>query len=96
MEHRYCQSGEPSLLGTVDTPGTAEDVVVINEYAYVADGAFGLQSINVQNPYAPVIAGRAETLAEKNLVAMIRFFGNARVARAMGSSQRKGVFFTAL
>lgn len=47
----------PALLGRVDTPGTAEDVVVINVYAYVADGALGLQSINVQNPSAPVIAG---------------------------------------
>ena len=47
----------PGLLGRVDTPGTAEDVVVINGYAYVADGPFGLQTINVENPFAPVIVG---------------------------------------
>lgn len=47
----------PALLGRVDTPGTAEDVVVINGYAYVADGSFGLQVIDVQNPSAPAIAG---------------------------------------
>lgn len=47
----------PVLLGTVDTPGEATDLVADSGFVYVADGSQGLQVINATNPAAPVITG---------------------------------------
>jgi hypothetical protein len=51
----------PFLLGRIDTPGTATDVVVAGNLAYVSDGWEGLHVIDVSDPFAPVIVGHAPT-----------------------------------
>lgn len=48
-------------MGVVDTPGEAQDVMVSGARAYVADGDFGLQIIDVTNPAAPNILGAVDT-----------------------------------
>ena len=37
-------------LGALDTPGSARDVEVVGDLAYVADGSSGLRIIDVSNP----------------------------------------------
>ncbi len=44
----------PTLLGVLDTPGEARNVVVRSGYAYVADMDSGVRVINATNPAAPV------------------------------------------
>ena len=51
----------PSLIGIVDTPGFAGDVAVSGDTAFVADGAAGVQIIDVSNPAAPAITGHCDT-----------------------------------
>jgi hypothetical protein len=51
----------PTQVGTVDTPGVAEDVAVSGNFAYVADYSSGLQVINVSNPASPTIVGNVDT-----------------------------------
>jgi len=48
-------------VGTCATPGTARDVYVQGNYAYIADGGAGLQVIDVQNPQSPVLVGNCDT-----------------------------------
>ena len=45
----------------MDTPGEARDVVVYDEIAFVADGAPGLQIIDVSAPALPSIVGSVDT-----------------------------------
>ena len=52
----------PWEVGTLDTPGFAQNVSVSQGLAYVADGEAGLQVIDVSSPYAPVELGALETL----------------------------------
>ncbi len=47
--------------GSLDTPGTAYGVVVAGDYAFVADGASGLQVIDVTDPTGPDSAGTYDT-----------------------------------
>jgi hypothetical protein len=58
------------LVGAVETPGTAQKVVVKGQMAYVADGEAGLQIINVSNPSTPVIVGSLDTPAVANGIAI--------------------------
>ena len=51
----------PSILGSVDTPGSARDVVVSGAVAYVANHVSGLQVIDVSDPGSPVIIGSVDT-----------------------------------
>ena len=55
VEHTYAEA--PTIVGSVDTPGTAYGVYVTDSYAYVADDDGGLQVIDVTNPESPVIVG---------------------------------------
>ena len=48
-------------VGYYDTPGVAEDVVVISNYAYVADGLSGLRIIDITNPQNPLEVGYYDT-----------------------------------
>ena len=48
-------------VGAVDTAGIAQDVVVVGNYAYVADGTNGVVVIDVTNPAAPVVASTYDT-----------------------------------
>jgi hypothetical protein len=52
---------EPSIIGSVDMLGTALDVKVSGTRAYVANGFFGLQIIDIANPAKPVIIGNLAT-----------------------------------
>lgn len=42
-------------ITTLDTPGSATDVIVANNYAYVADGSSGITVMNVTTPTSPTI-----------------------------------------
>lgn len=46
------QAGNPTWVGSFDTPGSANSVVVRGDFAYVADGFSGLQAINIITPGA--------------------------------------------
>ncbi len=49
----------PSLMevGAYNTPGLAQGVALSGHYAYVADGANGLQVVDISNPQQPRLAG---------------------------------------
>ena len=49
------------VVGTANTPGSANQVAVAGNYAYVADDAAGLTIVNVANPTAPVITTSLDT-----------------------------------
>ncbi len=49
------------FIGNYDTPGDAYDVFVDSIYAYVADGEFGIQIIDVSESINPVFAGTYDT-----------------------------------
>jgi hypothetical protein len=49
--------GNPVLLGTYRTAGTAQGVTVAGGHAFVADGANGLVIVDVQNPAFPRYIG---------------------------------------
>ena len=52
----------PTLKGSYDTAGFAEDVVVAGNYAYVADGNNGFVIIEISNPASPTLAGSYDTV----------------------------------
>ncbi|MDY6954769.1 MAG: dockerin type I domain-containing protein, partial [Thermodesulfobacteriota bacterium] len=62
---------DPTIIGSVDTPGTASGVAVIGEKAYVADGLWGLQVIDVSDPRDPTIIGFVDTPGTASGVAVI-------------------------
>jgi hypothetical protein len=49
--------GRFGMNGGVDTPGEAYDVVIVGNYAYVADGSAGLQIVDISNPETPKLIG---------------------------------------
>jgi hypothetical protein len=51
-------------VGSADTPGNANDVRVVGNLAYVADGSFGLRIFNVSNPASPAFVGALDTVGE--------------------------------
>jgi hypothetical protein len=51
----------PVELGALDTPGSAHDVEVVGDLAYVADGDSGLLIVDVSNPALPVEFGALDT-----------------------------------
>jgi len=50
-----------SLVGHIDTPGSALEVYVYGSYAYVADHVGGLRVIDISTPTAPVEVGYYDT-----------------------------------
>ncbi|MBU4299333.1 hypothetical protein KJ636_04785 [Patescibacteria group bacterium] len=54
----------PTLTGTYNTSGNALGVYVSGKYAYVADGASGLQIIDISNPASPSLTGTYDTSDE--------------------------------
>ncbi|WP_013334240.1 Calx-beta domain-containing protein [Gloeothece verrucosa] len=48
-------------MGTYDTPGKANKVVVVGNLAYVADLYQGLQIIDISNPNSPILKGTYNT-----------------------------------
>ncbi|WP_272481073.1 beta strand repeat-containing protein, partial [Microcystis aeruginosa] len=51
----------PNLKGNYDTSGSALDVQIVGNYAYVADGGAGLQIIDISNPTIPIFKGNYDT-----------------------------------
>jgi hypothetical protein len=49
------------VAGSCETPANARGTVVLDGYAYVADGASGLQIIDVSDPSSPHIVGSIDT-----------------------------------
>lgn len=48
-------------VGDIDTPGYADDVKIQGDYAYIADGDFGLRIIDISDPTLPVELGVFDT-----------------------------------
>ncbi|MBT7790672.1 MAG: T9SS type A sorting domain-containing protein [Calditrichaeota bacterium] len=51
-------------LGSLDTPGRAKDVVVVGEFAYLADGAEGFRVIDISDPANPAETGSLRMQAD--------------------------------
>jgi len=64
--HRF----DPVRLGGANTPGSALDVVLAGEQAFVADGASGLRVIDVRAPESPILLGGADTPGTAEAVAV--------------------------
>jgi hypothetical protein len=54
-------SGNPTLKGNYDTSGSARAVYISGKHAYVADGASGLQIIDISNLSSPTLTGTYNT-----------------------------------
>ncbi len=50
-----------TVVGAFDTAGSANDVIVVGSYAYVADAGTGILVLNISNPAAPTLAGSYST-----------------------------------
>jgi hypothetical protein len=48
-------------IGEFDTPGTANDVEIVGNIAYVADGAAGLVILDISDPQNPILLGSFDT-----------------------------------
>ena len=59
----YAFSDQKRILGSVDTPGSAQGVALSTDgnTAFVADGSAGLQIIDVTDPATPAILGSVDT-----------------------------------
>ncbi len=51
----------PSIIGNYDTPGSARDIAVEGDLAFVADMLNGLQVIDISDPANPVLVGNYDT-----------------------------------
>ncbi|MFA7368731.1 MAG: S8 family serine peptidase, partial [Kiritimatiellales bacterium] len=59
-----------SSVGGFNTSGTAKNIAVAGNYAYVADGANGLSILNIADPKNPALAGSYDTAGTANDVAV--------------------------
>jgi hypothetical protein len=59
---------QPTLLGSVNTPGEAHGIHVVGNTAYVADGYEGMQVIDVTDPSSPALVATFDTRDEANRV----------------------------
>jgi hypothetical protein len=59
-----------ALTGSLNTPDSAQDMVIAGGYAYLADNATGLLVIDVSVPNAPLLAGTANTPGSARGVAL--------------------------
>jgi hypothetical protein len=57
----YFVEGAEGLEGYVKTPGFSKDVFVSGKYAYVVDGKWGVQVIDIDDKSKPMIAGNLKT-----------------------------------
>jgi hypothetical protein len=53
----FTESDHPLLIGQVETPGSAGDLALQGQFAYVADSGSGLQVIDISNPAKPQAFG---------------------------------------
>lgn len=49
----------PSIAASIETPGSAQDLAVVENHVYVADGSSGLVILDISDPAAPSIVGSA-------------------------------------
>lgn len=70
---RVSTAGEPTLIGSHDTPGQAVDVIVSEDYAYVADGDCGVQIYDKSDSYNSFRVGGYDT---PGLARTIKVVGN--------------------
>lgn len=52
----------PSIVASIDTPGTAIDVKISDNKAFIADGESGLRIIDVSAPLLPISIGSIDTV----------------------------------
>ena len=64
-------SATPSLMGSYGAPGSAWDVTIVGDMAYVANGWSGLQIINIADPGAPTFVGSYNTPYFANSVTVV-------------------------
>jgi hypothetical protein len=57
------------VVGSVDTPSGARDVVVVGDYAHVADSFAGVQVIDISDPTRPTIVGAVPTFRARGIAA---------------------------
>ena len=69
----HTASGNPTSVGTYDTSGDANQVYVSGKYAYVADGASGLQIIDISNLSSPTLVGTYDTNSASGVYVSGRF-----------------------
>jgi len=69
---RIYRSSLDGEYGYLNTPGSAQDVKIVNKLAYVADSNGGLRIINVANPSSPVEIGACTTVPSAVKVCVIR------------------------
>jgi hypothetical protein len=55
---------EPAIVGSLNTSGTAYDVVLAGDHAYVADGYYGLIVMDISDPSVPTLAGDYNTTGQ--------------------------------
>jgi hypothetical protein len=55
--YELAADGTVSRIGTIATPGHADDLAVEGDHVFIADGDLGLQIADVSNPAAPTIIG---------------------------------------
>jgi hypothetical protein len=55
------QAFQPIAISSIAIPGTAEDVDVNGDHAYVAAGTAGLQVVDISDRHLPTIIGSADT-----------------------------------
>ena len=58
----------PTLVSTLDTPGAALGIFIVDQYAYIADRLSGLRIIDISNPDTPTEVGHHSTVSEANSV----------------------------
>ncbi|HEM46702.1 MAG TPA: hypothetical protein ENO23_06615, partial [Alphaproteobacteria bacterium] len=51
---------EPEHLSRIDTPGWVDDVFVVGDTAYLADGGLGIKTVDVSDPAAPRLLGSVD------------------------------------
>ena len=52
---------EPSIVGSLPSLGSSEDVVLDGDFAYIADGAGGLLVVDISDPSTPALLGSSST-----------------------------------
>ena len=60
-ENSYLPEGIQGTPGYVETPGYSKEVFVEGEYAYIVDGEWGFQVIDISNKEEPFITGNIDT-----------------------------------
>ncbi len=77
------QAQEVILVGSFELPGNARDLVVDDDYAYLA-GTMGLYVVDISNPESPYLAGDYETPNPAEYVAVTSGYAYITVGSGLG------------